>query len=365
MSDTVAGHEQTPNTNFGFAIDVDGVLSKKTPLPHAMETLQLLHSQGIPYCILTNSGGVKDEDRAMALSKQFNVPMSPEMVVQSHTPFLEVAGQYKGKCILALGGIANKVREVARSYGFDHVVTSSDILTSVPNVWPFAEATEAYHRANMQPLPMGPDGSPMPISAIFIFAAPRDWGLDLQLIHDLLLSQGGRLGTRSAFNGNTTLPNNGFQQDGQPNIFFCNPDLEWATRYCEPRFAQGTFKSALEGIWASDKPLGTRIINIYQCGKPTTESYTCAERRLTLLQMKDGRGEPLQRVYMIGDNPASDIQGANNYKSPRGIAWYSLLVATGVWEKGTTPEFTPTHSLDNVQDAVNFVLEREKYIIRE
>jgi hypothetical protein len=50
--------------------------------------------------------------------------------------------------------------------------------------------------------------------------------LDLQICIDLLLSANGRLGTRSTLNGNANVTNHGYQQDGQPLIFWCNPDLQ-------------------------------------------------------------------------------------------------------------------------------------------
>lgn len=86
------------------------------------------------------------------------------------------------------------------------------------------------------------------IAAVFVFTSPRDWVrtklvdlktpladlltlcaqkcLDLQICIDLLLSENGRLGTRSELNGNPKLKNHGYQQDGQPLIFWCNPDMQ-------------------------------------------------------------------------------------------------------------------------------------------
>ncbi len=89
------------------------------------------------------------------------------------------------------------------------------------------------------------------IHAILVWSSPRDWGLDLQLIVDLLLSEKGQLCKRSGKNGDENLPNRGYLQDGQPSIHFCNPDLTWATAYDHPRAAQGMFKAALEGAWAA------------------------------------------------------------------------------------------------------------------
>ena len=58
----------------------------------------------------------------------------------------------------------------------------------------------------------------MKIEAILVWASPRDWGMDLQLLIDLLLSEKGYLGTISLLNGNPRLQNHGYLQDSQPVI---------------------------------------------------------------------------------------------------------------------------------------------------
>ena len=56
-------------------------------------------------------------------------------------------------------------------------------------------------------------------------------------------------------------------------------------------------------------------------------------------------------IWMIGDNPASDIKGARDY------GWKSVLVRTGVWDEtrdGHSHEATIVE--DNVETAVDKVL---------
>ncbi len=59
---------------------------------------------------------------------------------------------------------------------------------------------------------------------------------------------------------------------------------------------------------------------------------------------------------MIGDNPASDIAGANTYESQCGYQWKSILVETGVYRAGTVPAHQPTHTAKNVKEAVEWAL---------
>jgi ribonucleotide monophosphatase NagD (HAD superfamily) len=66
-------------------------------------------------------------------------------------------------------------------------------------------------------------------------------------------------------------------------------------------------------------------------------------------------------VYMVGDNPASDIAGGNNYSSPYGTDWASILVQTGVYVKGTTPAHQPRKSVGDVWDAVSWAVAQERW----
>jgi hypothetical protein len=132
--------------------------------------------------------------------------------------------------------------------------------------------------------------------------------LDATLILDLLLSHQGTMGTISPLNGDSTLPNKGYQQDGQPKLYFSNPDLWWAAKYHLPRLGQGGFREALEGLWTAvagkDVKLGKEII-----GKPYARTYQFAEKRLITHRngifgdRKEAVNTPLKRVYMVGDNP--------------------------------------------------------------
>lgn len=99
-------------------------------------------------------------------------------------------------------------------------------------------------------------------------------------------------------------------------------------------------------------------------GKPSQDTYEFAERRLRGIQKKLSGSAPapdMRRVYMVGDNPASDIQGANDYKSPFNSLWHSILVQTGVWDGVKDPVPEPTVIADDVQDAVQWALRHAGY----
>lgn len=195
------------------------------------------------------------------------------------------------------------------SYGFQNVVIPADIITAHPTVWPFTQSLAAYYKAMARKLPKPIDAEDpsksLKIDAILVFHDPRDWALDTQIIIDLLLSSQGIMGTFSKKNNNAGLPNRGFQQDGQPPIYFSNPDLWWAAEYHLPRLGQGGFREALEGVWAAvtgGPNLGVELKK-KMVGKPYHETFAFAaktldaHRRSLLLKEAD---IPLKRVYMIG-----------------------------------------------------------------
>lgn len=174
---------------------------------------------------------------------------------------------------------------------------------------------------------------------------------------DLLLSEHGYINTVSSKNGDFSLPNNGYGQDGQPATYWCNPDLTWATAHPLPRVAQGSFRAALQGIWLAQTGLD-HIPNETTIGKPTRATYLYGEKTLVAYNKKlhDDDAPHIDTVYMVGDNPSSDIQGANAFHSERGIEWRSILVESGVHVAGTTPAHKPNHIVPDVLEAVKLAL---------
>ncbi|KAK7223935.1 hypothetical protein V2G26_011938 [Clonostachys chloroleuca] len=348
---------------FAFAFDIDGVLLHESrPIPGATETLRHLQAHQVPFILLTNGGGKHESERVADLSDKLKVPLSVDNFVQSHTPFQQLVGDLHDRNILVTGSNAEKIRTIAEQYGFKNVITPADILLNYPSIWPFEPLMESVYASTARPLPKGD----LKIDGIFVFNDPRDWALDIQIIVDLLLSENGVLGTYSSNNGRSDLPDRGWQSDGQPPLFFSNPDLFWSAAYHQPRFGQGAFQGALRGVWS--EVTGGSELNCRTIGKPYTYTYEYAERVLNSHRLKllgqDASSDvlPLQRVYMVGDNPESDIRGANEYNSSDGALWKSILVRTGVWNPARgDPTHTPDWIADNVSAAVNYALKQESW----
>ncbi|RVX71445.1 hypothetical protein B0A52_05017 [Exophiala mesophila] len=350
---------------------LNGVLVRSAnPIPHAASTLQFLQRNSIPFILLTNGGGKHESERVRDLTNRLSVPLDTSMFVQSHTPFAElVHGQdsLRHKCILVLGGDGGRCRDVAEMYGFTNVVIPGDIYAAHPEIWPFSRPFKDVYSTFARPLPKpinpeSPEDS-LKFDAVFVYNDPRDWGLDIQILIDVLLSRQGIMGTYSSKNGDASLPNFGYLQDGQPPLYFSNPDLLWAAKYHLSRFGQGGFREALEGVWRAVTAHSGGNPELYKTviGKPYKETYSFAEKlllnhRATLV---DSQAAPrLRKVYMVGDNPESDIRGANTYESPHGIEWVSLLTRTGVFKDrpGHKPTYEPKAIVDDVRAAVQYAL---------
>jgi len=135
-------------------------------------------------------------------------------------------------------------------------------------------------------------------------------------------------------------------------LFFCNPDLVWRSDFERPRLGQGAFKEAFQAVY---KSLTGSTYPYVQYGKPTSATYKFAERILAdHIDALYGFGNKIPNVYMVGDNPESDIAGAN------AVNWSSVLVRTGVFDpQQGPPSHEPTHEADDVEDAVRWAIGRE------
>ncbi|KIP05781.1 hypothetical protein PHLGIDRAFT_119546 [Phlebiopsis gigantea 11061_1 CR5-6] len=350
--------EGSRDAPLAFAFDIDGVLIRgSNVIPAAKRALSILEGNNplktkIPYILLTNGGGIGEAERCRRLSKELDFEIKETQYIQAHTILKIVVEKYADVPVLVLGGLNDDVRKVAQSYGFKRAYTPLDVkawnptygpltlleahnLTHIPSVWPFYDLT-ADELASTRPI----DFSTTPIQAIFVFHDPRNWALDTQVICDVLQS-GGIIG------GPYRKP------DIPIELVFCNPDLIWRADFERPRLGQGAFREAFQAVY---KALTGAPYPHVQYGKPTTATYKFAEQVLRdrLAEMQGKPVKEMPQVYMVGDNPESDIAGAN------AAGWNSVLVQTGVYDPADgPPRHTPTHHAEDVEAAVRYAIERE------
>ena len=335
--------------DIGFVFDIDGVLLKgKNRIAEATEIITYLSKRKIPFILLTNGGGMTEKKRIDFINKTLQLdeyPIHEDQLIQAHTPMKTLIPHHKR--VLICGGPKDDVREVAEKYGFEDVIRPVDVIRANPTIWPYHMFTdEQIEEWGRDPADTKLDvfgsgcGENLPIDSVLCFNDSRAIGAEIQIINELLNSEGGVLGTRR------------HHKSGKPSIpiVFSNNDFLWANEYPLPRFAMGMLKIALMTIY---EKINGEPLEQLTLGKPEKVCYDYAHhilidwRDVMLGNKKAGDAclpelnfapvnSPFKKVYMVGDNPESDITGGNNYK------WGTILVQTGVYRDGDFEKYPET-----------------------
>lgn len=352
-----------PKKEIAFVFDIDGVLLRgKKPIPRASEALKLLNSHKVSFILLTNGGGVTEKQRVEFISSQLNVDLSPLQIVQSHTPMKAITNDYSR--VLVVGPSAS--RQAALNYGFKDVIMPIDLVKHTPAISP-------HHTYSSEDLKNAPNiSTDQPIDAVLVLNDPRDMNSDLQIIMDILNSDQGKIGTLRSLNH--------LRNPETPSvpIIFSNNDLLWANDYELSRFGQGAFRIIIESLYRELTKLSpNQNLKLTILGKPYKIQYDYAHYVLIDWRQRLHNGSnvknieqilpplgqtpkdsPFEKVYMVGDNPESDILGANNY------GWESMLLRTGVYKDQNWNHIIaqPTCGVfDDVFDSVTFALKKNGY----
>jgi len=327
--------------DMAFVFDIDGVLVHGDRLiPEGKRVLDILNGDNelgikIPHIFLTNGSGKPELARVEQLSKILQNPISTEQFIQSHTPMRALSEYYK--TVLVVGGEGYKCREVAEEYGFQDIVVPNDIIAWDPTIAPYRIFTDE-ERKTSRPR----DFSKTNIDAIMVFSDSRDYATDFQIIMDLLRSENGRLGTQAADPVSQRIP-----------IYFSQGDMLCPTEHPYPRMSQGAFRIGLEAMYKS--LTGVELERVVY-GKPELATYKYADEIISSWMETIHNDEKLpSNIYMIGDNPASDIIGGNMY------GWNTCLVRTGVFQGGANDEENPASFgvFTNVLGAVTTAMRKE------
>ncbi|KAH8682630.1 HAD-like domain-containing protein [Xylariales sp. PMI_506] len=327
--------------NMAFAFDIDGVLVHGDRLiPEGQRALEILNGDNelgirIPHIFLTNGSGKPEKARCEQLSKILRNPVSTDQFIQSHTPMSALAEYYS--TVLVVGGEGYKCRDVAEEYGFKDIVVPNDIVAWDESIAPYRQFT-AEERATSRPR----DFSKTRIEAIMVFSDSRDYATDMQIIMDLLRSENGLLGTMAKDPVSQRIP-----------IYFSQGDMLCPTEHWTPRMSQGTFRIGLEAMYRALTGVDLERV-VY--GKPEAATYKYADEVMTSwMGQLHGEERLPENIYMVGDNPASDIIGGNMY------GWNTCLVRTGVFQGGDNDEQNPANFgvFPNVLEAVQTALRKQ------
>ena len=315
-------------STFGVAIDIDGVLYRGQELcPNAVAVVKTLRARNIPTMFLTNGGGHTEGQRAKLLSKRLmgEVDITPEQVFLAHTP-LKFMDELKEKHIVVLGRNSSAVG-VLENYGYKNAISVQDFHMQHPYLFPDIKEYETVEGEEL------PEAQPK-VDAIVGIMNPEAWDRDLQLCCDILRSDG-QVGTLSK---EQTVP-----------IYMSCPDFEYVTEHAVPRFGAGVFPLILRRIF---KKLTGRKLDLTMFGKPHRATYDLAEQQMDRLANNLGYDEGVTAIYAIGDNPKSDVKGANNASD----RWTSVLVRTGVFIGDGNDEKNPADKVvDDVGEALTYI----------
>ncbi|XP_030632820.1 haloacid dehalogenase-like hydrolase domain-containing 5 [Chanos chanos] len=314
---------------FGLLFDIDGVLVRgKTPIPAAKKAFQkLVDSNGqfvVPVVFVTNAGNCLRQKKADHLSHILGVPISQDQVMMSHSP-LRMFKKYHDKCVLVSG--QGPVLDIAKNLGFMNVVSIDMIRES----FPLLDMVDHNRRPK---LPSSPVVNFPKIEAVILFGEPIRWETNLQLIVDILLT-----------NGNLNNPYESSHSSHLP-LLACNMDLMWMAEAQAPRFGHGTFLVCLENIYK--KITGKDLKYEALIGKPSELTYHFAEYLIREQAAQMGWRAPIRSLYAIGDNLMTDIYGANLYnrylveRAARKSAKAVAKVVAGTGTPATVPQEVDT-----------------------
>jgi len=381
---------------FGLMFDIDGVIVRgKNVLPSAPEAFHYLYNHEenkwrVPVVFVTNAGNTLRQKKADQLSNWLNVPVTEDQVVMSHSP-LKMFTEYHNKHVLVTG--QGPVEFIAKSLGFTNVTT----MDQLRHVFPALDCVDHKRR---RAAPCSFQQFFPRIEAVVLFGEPIRWETSLQLLIDVLMSDG------HPSSNPTTIPHPHLP------ILACNMDLQWMAEAVMPRFGHGAFLLCLENLYK--KVTGRDMIYTALIGKPSEITYRHAEHVIQQQAIDVmGLDNPVKTLYCIGDNVCTDIFGANLYNNylqrtkedkkvieqamaqqnhrTRSIdnligaselsgadTCYSVLVETGVFNDSGQPtslehsprDFLPVEksyqepsfTTSNVLEAVQTIFKREKWL---
>uniref|UniRef100_A0A665X9Y4 Haloacid dehalogenase like hydrolase domain containing 5 n=1 Tax=Echeneis naucrates TaxID=173247 RepID=A0A665X9Y4_ECHNA len=187
-------------THAGILFDVDGVLLRGgSVIPAAQRAFQKLLDKNnnflFPVVFVTNASSCQRHQKAQQLSHLLDVQIAPDQVVLSHSP-LRTMKSFHDKCVLVSG--QGPVTDIANTLGFQKVLS----IEQLKEKHPLLDMVEHKKR-------------PKVAVTIILFGEPIRWETNLQLLIDVLLTNGSP-GCEYESHFSAQLP-----------VLACNMDLMW------------------------------------------------------------------------------------------------------------------------------------------
>jgi len=361
---------KTPN--FACFFDIDGVITKGPNfITVAKPAIQKLIQLKVPVVFVSNTC-MLETDKAKQLSSVLGVTIHPEQVVLAQTP-MRTLTEYHNKHVLISG--QGPTEEIAKMIGFKSITTIEKVCAAFPELDMVNHTNRVKLSEMIKTQGLVRDENFRPIDAIVLLGEPVQWERSLQVITDLLLTDGNpNVIPSEVKNGREHIP-----------LIACNRDLVFKAAADLPRFGHGAFLTCLEALYKNLS--GNDLKYTSFVGKPMEISFQYAEIIANKLALANGQS-PIEKIYFIGDNPDVDIVGANMYNhilqqglNVKGsLSGYSLLtdrtfltatscesilVCTGVYDPnkhvidGKIPWKVPTTIENDVLEAVKYALMKE------
>lgn len=266
---------------FGLIFDIDGVIvrgkSVLPPVPKAFK--RLLDDNGkfrIPTIFVTNSGNSLRAEKAADLSKWIGYEITEDQVVLAHSP-LKLFNQFHDKCMLISG--QGPIKKIAEELGFKKTVTMNELVKNFPSL--------DYVNKDRRDPTCGPIDKNFPtIEGIVMLSEPINWETPLQLMVDLLMTNG--------------MPSDLPKTIPYPHIplLACNMDLLWVSEAPIPRYGHGAFLNCLESLYK--KVTSKDLIYTALIGKPSEVTYYHATHTIMNHAKTIGINHNIDTLYAIG-----------------------------------------------------------------
>lgn len=266
---------------FGLIFDIDGVIVRgKSVLPPVPEAFKRLRGEDgkfrVPTVFVTNSGNALRSQKAEDLTKWIGFEVTEDQVLMAHSP-LTLFKQFHDKQVLISG--QGPTRAIANELGFKKTVTMDELVRNFPSL--------DYVNKNKRNPQCGPIDKNFPrIEGLLLLSEPTTWETPLQLMVDLLMTDGMPSGLPE------TIP--------YPHIpvLACNMDLLWVSEAPIPRYGHGAFLVCLEALYK--KVTGKDIKYSALVGKPSEVTYYHANHMISKHAKKLGINHNIDTIYAIG-----------------------------------------------------------------
>jgi HAD superfamily hydrolase (TIGR01456 family) len=203
--------------------------------------------------------------------------------------------KYKHEKVLIVGGHDSANVAKHSSYGFEKSIGIEEYVNSNPDIHPRSTNKKVKLSTIEHQLVQNQKHhnhlEDEPFKAVLVLHDPDDFGRDLQVVMDVLLSDGS--------------PGKEFNLAGPQKValYMSNPDLLYSGKFPTARFGQGLFKLCIQAAY---KEMTGRELELTQFGKPEKVTYEFAEKKLQAIANELGH-KYVDKIYAVGDNPKAGM----------------------------------------------------------